>query len=189
MFTIGHSNLPIESFLRALRKNEVRLLVDVRTMPRSRHNPQFNSDVLEVTLREVGIAYRHAPELGGLRKTSRESINTAWKNASFRGYADYMQTPEFAAAIAKLRAEPDLTHTTVMCAEAVPWRCHRSLIADAMLARGVAVENIFVTIEGKSTRKAAALTPFARVEGERVWYPALDEPVRGLFDQARIARD
>jgi uncharacterized protein (DUF488 family) len=182
MFTIGHSNLPIESFLRALRENEVRLLADVRTMPRSRYNPQFNSDALEASLREVSILYRHMPELGGLRKTSADSINMAWKNPSFRGYADYMQTPAFAEAIEKLRAEPDLAHTTVMCAEAVPWRCHRSLIADAMLARGVGVENIFATKEGASQRKPAAMTPFARVEGERVWYPAESDFVGGLFD-------
>lgn len=182
MFTIGHSNLPIESFLHALRENDVRRLIDVRTIPRSGYNPQFNSDALETSLHEAGIAYWHEAELGGLRKTTRDSINMAWKNASFRGYADYMQTPEFKAAIERLRVEPDLEHVTVMCAEAVPWRCHRSLIADAMLARGVAVENIFVNKDGVSQRKPAAMTSFARTEGERVWYPATVEPVRGLFD-------
>ncbi|MHB1023921.1 MAG: DUF488 domain-containing protein [Acidobacteriaceae bacterium] len=174
MLTIGHSTLPIESFLRALQDNGCRTLVDVRTVPRSRHNPQFSKEALPASLQSAGIAYLWMQGLGGLRHTSKASINTAWKNTSFRGYADYMQTPEFVANLKELMALPDFDHVAVMCAEAVPWRCHRSLIGDAVLAHGGTVEDIFVHADGSSVRKPHAMTKFAQVEGSRVWYP--DDP-------------
>lgn len=139
MFTIGHSTRPIEEFLGMLQAHEVRRLVDVRTVPRSRHNPQFNREELSHALQGRRLHYQHVPALGGLRRPHRDSVNTAWRNESFRGYADYMQTEEFQQALELLielaREEP----TAIMCAEAVPWRCHRSLIADALLVRGIEV--------------------------------------------------
>ena len=143
--------------------------MDVRTIPKSRRNPQFGQDQLAATLEQHGIRYIHLPGLGGLRHARKDSINTGWKNASFRGYADYMQTPAFADSLAKLMELAAATPTVIMCAEAVPWRCHRSLIADALTARGIEVEHIFTA----SSRKPHTYTPFARVEGESVTYPAL----------------
>ena len=151
-----------------LRAHGVQALVDVRTIPKSRHNPQYNSVTLARTLAANGIAYSHAPELGGLRKPRRDSIDLGWRNESFRGYADYMQTPEFDAAIDALVARSDKQRTAIMCAEAVPWRCHRSLVADALLARGIEADEI--VSETKATRHK--LTPFASVDGIRVTYPA-----------------
>ena len=150
-----------------LRAHGVQALVDVRTIPKSRHNPQYNSVTLARTLAANGIAYSHAPELGGLRKPRRDSINLGWRNESFRGYADYMQTPEFDAAIDALVARSDKQRTAIMCAEAVPWRCHRSLVADALLARGIEADEI--VSETKATPHK--LTPCARLEGTRVTYP------------------
>lgn len=171
MLTLGHSTLPIEIFLRALQENGVRVLVDVRTVPRSRHNPQFGTEALAASLLTVNIEYRWMQALGGLRHARKDSINTGWRNTSFRGYADYMQTEAFAAALETLLATDEQTTAAIMCAEAVPWRCHRSLIADALLVRGRSVDNIFVGPTGGSTRKAHRLTPFAQVEGARLWYP------------------
>ena len=132
-----------------MRAHEIRLLVDVRTIPRSRHNPQFNTDTLASSLREVGIQYRHLPELGGLRKPKKDSFNDGWRNASFRGYADYMQTDEFLNALEELIADSRLQPTAIMCAEAVPWRCHRSLIADALVSRGWEVRHIMGSADAK----------------------------------------
>jgi uncharacterized protein (DUF488 family) len=174
MLTIGHSTLPIEMFLLVLRENDTRVLADIRTVPKSRHNPQFAQDRLAPALTKAGIEYKWYPELGGLRRARKDSINTGWRNASFRGYADYMQTPEFAAALSKLLEEP-YAHTALMCAEAVPWRCHRSLVADALTVRGVAVDDITYTVKGKSRREEHKMTPFARVEDGRLWYPAEDD--------------
>jgi uncharacterized protein (DUF488 family) len=143
--------------------------VDVRTIPKSRRNPQFGQDQLAPTLEQHGIQYVHLPGLGGLRHARKDSINTGWKNASFRGYADYMQTPAFADSLTKLIEMAAPAPTVIMCAEAVPWRCHRSLIADALTARGIDVEHIFTA----SSRKSHTYTPFARIEGESVTYPAL----------------
>ena len=167
LLTIGHSNRPVEEFLEMLRAHEVRLLVDVRTVPRSRHNPQFNRETLPASLSNAGIDYRHLPELGGLRHPRSDSINTGWRNASFRGYADYMQTPAFEAAVQELRRMATFQATAIMCAEAVPWRCHRSLVADALAARGVAVEHIM----SASRRDPHKVTEFAQVTGTRVTYP------------------
>ena len=167
IFTIGHSTRPIAEFLEVLQAHGIRRLADVRTVPRSRHNPQFNREDLAHALHNRRLHYRHMPALGGLRHPRRDSGNTAWRNASFRGYADYMQTQEFAQALDLLielgRAEP----TAAMCAEAVPWRCHRSLIADALLVRGVEV------LEVVSATRSTPLTlhPWAHVEGTIVTYP------------------
>ncbi len=167
IWTIGHSTRPIAEFIDLLRAHEIRLLVDVRTIPRSRHNPQFNTDTLTLSLRNAGLQYRHLPELGGLRKPKKDSINDGWRNTSFRGYADYMQTEEFRAAIDALRMFSSQEQTTVMCAEAVPWRCHRSLIADALVMRGWEVRHIM------SPKNAAPhiLTSFAHMEKGTLTYP------------------
>lgn len=177
--TIGHSTLPIEVFLRALKDNGCEMLVDVRRYPGSRRHPQFGQERLFASLTEVGICGVWHKGLGGRRKAQANSVNTGWRNEAFRGYADYMQTAEFNAEIDWLLEQMAHSSVAVMCAEAVPWRCHRSLIADAVLAHGVAVEDIFVSVEGKSTRKPHELTRFARTDAGRVLYPG--EP--DLFHQ------
>jgi len=169
IFTIGHSTLPIETFLEMLAAHGIRQLVDVRTIPKSRRNPQFGQDQLPASLEIHGIRYIHQPGLGGLRHARKDSINTGWKNASFRGYADYMQTPAFGDSLTKLIETAAMAPTVIMCAEAVPWRCHRSLIADALAARGIEVQHIFTA----SSRKHHTYTPFARIDGDSVTYPAL----------------
>lgn len=171
MLTIGHSTLPIEVFLRALQDNGITLLVDVRTIPQSRHNPQFGMEALSASVRSVGIEYRWMQALGGLRHARKDSINTGWRNASFRGYADYMQTEAFQEALKGLIAVDEKSAAAIMCSEAVPWRCHRSLIGDALLVHKHSVEDIFVTAAGKSHRKPHTLTTFARFKGTRLWYP------------------
>jgi uncharacterized protein (DUF488 family) len=172
MMTIGHSTLSIEAFLRALRESGVELLVDVRRYPGSRRHPQFGQEALFGSLREVGVAAEWREGLGGRRTALKDSVNTGWRESSFRGYADYMQTDTFHAEIDWLVEQASSRTTVVMCAESVPWRCHRSLIADAVIARGVVVEDIFVAADGKSSRKSHSLTSFACADGERVWYPA-----------------
>ncbi len=169
--TIGHSTHPIEDFLHIFQAHGIRLLVDVRTIPKSRRNPQFNSETLAASLHAAGIEYRHLPGLGGLRHPRSDSPNTAWRNASFRGYADYMQTPEFAENLARLIDLASKTPTAIMCAEAVPWRCHRSLIADALMARGIPVTEILSATKSHPH----SMTPFARFEGQQVTYPGKPE--------------
>ncbi len=170
--TIGHSTLPIETFLRILAGNGVHLVLDIRTVPRSRHNPQFAQENLAAALQNAGIAYEWHRDLGGLRHPRPDSINTAWKNSSFRGYADYMQTPAFAAALDPLlHLAPDSRVRALLCAEAVPWRCHRSLLADALSVRGVPVEHILYDRQGRSCSEPHRITSFARTEGTRLWYP------------------
>jgi len=169
ILTIGHSTHPIEEFVALLNAHDVRQLIDVRTIPKSRRNPQFNRDELAAALKRSKILYKHVPELGGLRHPRKDSINTAWQNASFRGYADYMQTQQFDQSLRELMQEAATRRTAIMCAEAVPWRCHRSLIADALAARGVEVEHIM----SPTTRKPHSFTPFARIEGQTVTYPGL----------------
>jgi uncharacterized protein (DUF488 family) len=171
VFTVGHSMRSAEEFVALLKAHAIELLVDIRTVPRSRHNPQFNRDTLPETLRRAGIEYLHLAELGGLRKAREDSTNTGWRNLSFRGFADYMQTPEFESGLARLMDLAKTRRAAVMCAEAVPWRCHRSLIGDAVLARGGVVEDIFVEADGRSSRRPHAMTEFAQVDGGRVWYP------------------
>jgi uncharacterized protein (DUF488 family) len=177
MMTIGHSTLELEVFLRVLGENGCRVLVDVRRFPGSRRYPWFGQAALFEALEGVGIEGSWREGLGGRRKAAKDSLNTGWRNESFRGYADYMQTEAFAAEIDWLVGLPELDRVVVMCAEAVPWRCHRSLIGDAVLARGVAVEDILVDKDGRSSRRPHGMTEFARVEGERVWYPG----AAGLF--------
>lgn len=152
-----------------LEAHGIRQLVDVRTIPKSRRNPQFAQDELAVSLKQRGIQYAHLPGLGGLRHARKDSINTGWKNASFRGYADYMQTDAFSESLTKLIQLAPQGPTVIMCAEAVPWRCHRSLIADALAARGIRVEHIL----SATSRNPHTYTPFARVEGVSVTYPGL----------------
>ena len=152
-----------------LEAHGVEQLIDVRTIPKSKRNPQFHQENLAAALEGAHIAYQHMPGLGGLRHPRKDSINTGWKNASFRGYADYMQTPGFAENLRQLIEAAEGGHTAIMCAEAVPWRCHRSLIADALVARGIVVEHIM----SKTSRKQHTYTPFARIEDKQVTYPGL----------------
>ena len=167
IYTIGHSTRPIDEFVLILRKQGVQRVVDVRTIAKSRHNPQFGEDQLAPSLAEAGIDYLRLELLGGLRHTRKDSINGAWKNASFRGYADYMQTPDFAAGINQLIELGEAKATAIMCAEAVPWRCHRSLIGDALIVRGIEVLDIM----SETVVRPHALTRFASVDGLRVTYP------------------
>lgn len=167
VWTLGHSTRPIDEFIALLRAHQIRLLVDVRTVPRSRHNPQFNTDTLAQSLRDAGLRYRHLSALGGLRKPKKDSINDGWRNASFRGYADYMQTDEFLNALDVLMTESQLQPTAIMCAEAVPWRCHRSLIADALVIRGWDSRHIM----SETKADPHQLTSFARLEKGSLTYP------------------
>jgi uncharacterized protein (DUF488 family) len=167
IFTIGHSTHPIEQFIEMLCAHKIERLIDIRTIPRSRTNPQFNQDALRKFLNNRQISYRHMKDLGGLRRTSEASINKGWRNASFRGYADYMQTDEFSGALERLIELANEKRSALMCAEAVPWRCHRSLVADALLVRGIDVLDIFDT----SHAKPHHLSPMAQVEGTRITYP------------------
>lgn len=167
IFTVGHSTLPVERFVALLQAYDIETLADIRTIPRSRHNPQFNADALKASLEKENIAYVPMPALGGLRHARKDSPNTGWRNASFRGYADYMQTDAFADALAKLIEIAGKRRTAIMCAEAVPWRCHRSLVADALLVRGVPV----IEILGESNHRSHALTAFAHVGGTSITYP------------------
>jgi uncharacterized protein (DUF488 family) len=168
ILTIGHSTKAIEDFIEVLQTHGVQRLVDVRTIPRSRHNPQFNRENLPGSLRGEGIEYTHAPELGGLRHARADSVNTGWRNLSFRGYADYMQTSEFGDGLEKLIDGARLGRTAIMCAEAVPWRCHRSLIADALTVAGHPVEHIM----SATKTQPHSMTPFAKTEGRMITYPA-----------------
>ena len=170
VLTIGHSTRPLEEFLELLKTHGVTELIDVRTVPRSRHNPQFNKESLPDALQSAGLSYRHMPGLGGLRRPRPDSPNGAWRNLSFRGYADYMQTPEFAENLDELMTEARRKRVAIMCAEAVPWRCHRSLIADALAVRGFEVEHIM-----SATRTDPhTLRPWAVVKGKRITYPAAE---------------
>jgi uncharacterized protein (DUF488 family) len=174
IYTVGHSTRPIEEFLGLLAAHGVTHLVDIRTIPRSRHNPQFGGDALSASLAEAGICYSHEPGLGGLRHASAASPNKGWRNSSFRGYADYMQTPAFGASLDKVVALARDGQIALMCAEAVPWRCHRSLVADALLARGICAEELV----NPQKREPHKLTSFAKVDGTRVTYPP-PVPVNG----------
>lgn len=186
IFTVGHSTRTIESFIGLLRAHEVQQVADIRTFPRSRRHPHFSRDALETGLANAGIAYRHFAALGGLRKPRRDSRNTAWRVEGFRGYADYMETPEFERALGELLdwagyapvVDPDQHHavddrtprTVIMCAESVWWRCHRQLVADALVARAVEVRHIAT----EKSATAHTLTAFARLIDQRVSYPGLD---------------
>ena len=170
IYTVGHSTHSLDELVAMLRAHGVERLVDVRTIPRSRHNPQFNRETLSKALHNRHLSYRHLKALGGLRHPRPDSTNTAWRNASFRGYADYMQTLDFAEALEHLIALADEMPTAIMCAEAVPWRCHRSLIADALTARGYEVRDIMSLQSAKLHR----LSPIAKLMGQQVTYPEAD---------------
>ena len=176
--TIGHSTRAVKDFIRLLKAHRVMRLVDVRTVPRSRHNPQFDRRQLSPALHSARLHYRYMPGLGGFRRARPDSLNTGWRNAGFRGYADYMQTPEFEAAVGRAidlaRSKP----TAFMCAEALPWRCHRSLLADALVVRGIEVREII----GSSPPDEHVLTAFARVEGTHVTYPGKNGGQMSLID-------
>lgn len=164
--TIGHSTRSADELIRVLEAHGIAQLADIRTVPRSRTNPQFNRETLPGTLGRAGIRYRHFPGLGGLRRPVAGSPNTGWRNASFRGYADYMQTPEFESSLNELIGFAYEAPTAIMCAEAVSWRCHRSLVADALLVRGIPV----VHLESEARTKPHKLTPFATVRGTVIAY-------------------
>jgi hypothetical protein len=184
VLTIGHSTRSLQELVGILEAHGVRYVADVRTIPRSRHNPQFNRDRLGRGLPRAGIGYTHMPVLGGLRHARPDSPNQGWRNASFRGFADYMQTPEFEAGLETLIEAAARSRTVIMCAEAVPWRCHRSLIADALCARGVRVEHVL-----SATRaEPHVLTAFATVEGTRVTYPPEPPPTKGVKKSPKAQR-
>ena len=167
VLTVGHSTRPIEEFIALLTGHSVSRVLDVRTVPRSHHNPQFNRDTLPASLEAAGIAYAHVAGLGGFRHSHPGSVNMGWRNASFRGYADYMQTPEFAENLAALFEEATRERLALMCAEAVPWRCHRSLIADALVVHGIRAEEIISATRLQDHK----LTSFAKVDGTSITYP------------------
>ncbi len=167
LYTIGHSTRTIEEFIQILQSYKIQTVVDVRTIAASRHNPQYNEGELSRSLSRKGIGYIRFKGLGGLRHTTEASINTAWQNASFRGYADYMQTAQFTENIEQLIKSAKAKQTAIMCAEAVPWRCHRSLIGDALLIRNIAVMDIF----SEKISKPHVLTTFAKIDGEMITYP------------------
>jgi uncharacterized protein (DUF488 family) len=177
ILTIGHSTRELDEFFSLLKAHEVEHLVDVRSVPRSRRNPQFNRETFGKALGRRGLGYTHEPSLGGLRKTRADSPNTGWRNASFRGYADYMQTDEFADGIARLVELGRRRRVAIMCAEAVPWRCHRSLIADALTVRGFGVEHIL----GRERRMPHTLTDFAVVDGQAIHYPSGEQRAGDMF--------
>jgi uncharacterized protein (DUF488 family) len=168
IWTIGHSTRPIEAFLDLLQTHAIELLVDVRTIPRSRRHPQFNTESLADSLVKAGFEYVHRPALGGFRTATQDSINSGWRNASFRGYADYMQTEAFQQSLKELIADGQRRRTAIMCAEAVPWRCHRSLISDALTIRNWSVRHI---MSDRSPHNHT-LTPFAVVDQGKLIYPA-----------------
>src|SRR5579885_2058801 len=161
IFTVGHSTRALPEFIRLLKAHGVKRLVDIRSVPRSRHTPQFNRETLAARLRSAGLSYVYLKRLGGRRHAKKDSANLGWRNASFRGFADYMQTPEFAAGLRRLVHLAEKKPTAIMCAEAVPWRCHRSLVGDALLVRGFSVQDIF----SAAIAKPHKLTSFARVHG------------------------
>jgi uncharacterized protein (DUF488 family) len=168
VYTIGHSTRSLDEFIGLLKSFDITFLVDIRSVPRSRHNPQFNQEELPASLAQAGIGYNHLKSLGGFRPVKADSINTAWRNDSFRGFADYMQTEEFHEGLLELISLAKESTLTIMCAEAVPWRCHRSLIGDALLVRQFKVIDILAL--GKSSPHT--LTSFARVDGLEITYPS-----------------
>ena len=167
VFTIGHSTRPVSEFVEIIKAYGIKKVVDIRTIPKSRHNPQFNEDTLRESLKAVKIGYLHMKGLGGLRHALKDSPNMAWRNASFRGFADYMQTEEFEENLEKLIEAAEKRATVIMCAEAVPWRCHRSLVGDALLIRGVQVRHIM----SASSSRDHTLTPWAEAKGTKITYP------------------
>jgi uncharacterized protein (DUF488 family) len=168
VMTIGHSTRPLKEFIHLLKAHQVGRLIDVRTIPRSRHNPQFDRSQLSPALHSARLHYTHMAGLGGFRHARPDSPNAAWHNASFRGFADYMQTPEFRSNLEKLIGLAKSERIAIMCAEAVEWRCHRSLIADALLARGIEVQEII----SATRNRPHTLTAWGKITGKQVSYPA-----------------
>ena len=167
VLTIGHSTRSINEFIRLLTAHGVDRVIDIRTIPRSRHNPEFSRGLLSHALRRVGMRYTHLPGLGGLRHPRRNSANRGWRNAGFRGYADYMQTAAFRGSLDRCIARAKDSQVVLMCAEAVPWRCHRSLVADALIVRGITVSEITSGVRARPH----SLTPWAEVNGTQITYP------------------
>jgi uncharacterized protein (DUF488 family) len=167
VFTIGHSTRPLDEFIELLKAHGIKRVIDIRTIPRSRHNPQFNREAFAKSLRAEGIGYTHIKKLGGLRHSKKDSINLGWRNPSFRGFADYMQTPEFETALERAIKLAKTKPSALMCAEAVPWRCHRSLVADALAVRKIPVKHIV----SPARAQAHKITPFALVRVSRITYP------------------
>ncbi len=168
IYTVGHSTKTIDEFIALLKSNGIEKVADIRTIPRSRHNPQFNLETLPESLHREEIGYVHMKGLGGLRHPLKESLNMGWLNSSFRGFADYMQTEEFAEQIKTLIEMAQNDGLVLMCAEALPWRCHRSLIADALSVRGIEVIHII----SATSQRTHSLTFFAKVRGKKITYPA-----------------
>jgi uncharacterized protein (DUF488 family) len=168
IYTVGHSTRTIESFVKLIKAHEIEAVVDVRRIAKSRHNPQYNEGELSKSLGNNGISYIRIEGLGGLRHTTKISVNAAWENLSFRGYADYMQTPEFTKSIQQLIEIATGKRTAIMCAESVPWRCHRSLIGDALEIRNIPVEHIM----SEKGSRSHIVTSFAHVVGDTITYPA-----------------
>jgi uncharacterized protein (DUF488 family) len=167
VFTIGHSIRPVSEFIEMMKAYGIEKVVDIRAIPKSRYNPQFNKDTLRSSLKEANIEYLHIKGLGGLRHAQKDSPNMGWRNASFRGFADYMQTENFEENLENLIEAAEKRATVIMCSEAVPWRCHRSLIGDALLIRGVHVRHI---MSARSSRDHT-LTPWAKAKGGKITYP------------------
>ena len=182
IFTVGHSTRTLDEFVELLKTFGVAMVVDVRSVPRSRHNPQFNKETLPDSLKLAGVKYVHMPDIGGLRRAKPDSINTAWKNKSFRGYADFMQTKEFTEQLLNLMLLARENTVAIMCAEAVPWRCHRSLISDALVVRQVNVKHILT----KGNVIKHRLSEWAQVEGTKITYPLYtkETPQKHLSDFA-----
>jgi len=172
IFTVGHSTRSIDEFVGLLRAHGVKGIADIRSIPMSRHNPQFNTDVLKQSLQQKHISYKHIKKLGGLRHAKKDSINLGWRNASFRGFADYMATQEFSEGLEALTKIANTRETAIMCAEAVPWRCHRSLIADALTKKGWIVRDIM----SRTVAARHRLTPFLKTRKGQLVYPG--EPLR-----------
>jgi uncharacterized protein (DUF488 family) len=173
IFSIGHSTRPIDELIELLRDHGIRTLVDIRSIPRSRRNPQYEQLALRQAIESAGLSYKYLPALGGRRRAAKDSTNTGWLNAAFRGYADYMQTDAFEQGLTELlELDREAGPVAIMCSEAVPWRCHRSMVADALVARGVPVAHIL----GAGPTRRHGLNPMARVGGKSVNYPAESIP-------------
>lgn len=170
IYTIGHSTRSIDEFVELLHSQGIKQLVDIRTIPKSRHNPQYADDNLSQSLRGAGIEYVYLKKLGGLRSAAKQTENEGWRNKSFRNYADYMQTPEFDDGLSELIELSKKSSTAIMCAEAVPWRCHRSLVGDALVVRGFTVLDVI----SPTSIKEHTMTSFAHVEGTKITYPAYE---------------
>src|ERR1017187_3489289 len=168
IFTIGHSTRSLDEFFKLLQIFDIKEVIDVRSIPKSHHNPQFNAAILKQSLKRVRIRYKHLKKLGGLRHTKKDSINLGWHNASFRGFADHMASAAFSEGLEALTNIASLRKTTIMCAEAVPWRCHRSLIADALSKKGWLVRDIM----SRTVATKHRLTPFLKVRKGQLIYPA-----------------